>query len=619
MRITANLLLNLEFLIMNQPGSAKIGRFEVSKRLGEGVQGKVYLGWDPNLERQVALKVITPAEGNETYSQEVIEEARIAARIAHPNVIPIYEVGMYHTTPLLVFEFVDGMTLKNYLKEKGHFNEKDALSIMVRITVGLKCAHEQDIVHLDLSPNNIMIDKEGRPRIMDFGLARVIATMNKKTYEEYIAGTPRYMSPEQITGNKLTPASDIFTLGLLFYELLTGTPAIVQRSFDDIRNALESADIDWGKLQHLGIMPGIIAILRDMLQVDPASRFQSAVDLVPALDEVITMRRDEDKGLMALEFLMRRLQRRPEFPACSHSIMEINRLTDEESNTDYQQLGAVIARDYSITNRIIKIANSVIFDRRNEGVKTISQAISRLGLKLVRMICNGMLLFNQVNDKDSELNDILVASFVAGLVARHTVSTIKRQIAEEAFICALFHNLGNHLLIFYLPDEYIDIQALIAKGEELQKAEQAILSTTTAALGMAVAEKWNFPETIINCMTRLPPGLLEPPKSNEDVLRHAANFANELCIQVLSDSGDIKLLLEVNSFLERHKAIFPGDVSRLAQLVSAAAEKFTDLAPSLGINFNESHFCNRLGNFSTAIENALSHEEIEPMVSQCGT
>jgi eukaryotic-like serine/threonine-protein kinase len=600
-----------QFKTMNQNSSTKIGRFEVSKRLGEGLQGKVYLGWDPDLERQVALKVITPVAGNATYSQDVIDEARIAAKITHPNVIPIYEVGMYQNLPLLVFEYVDGVTLKHYLKEHGHYNEKDALSIMVRVAVGIACAHEQGIVHLDLSPNNIMIDKEGRPHIMDFGLARVIASVDKIKSEKDVAGTPRYMSPEHINDNALCPASDVFSLGLVFYELLTGMPAIKHKDFDDIINAVEQADIHWGKLQHQGITPEIIATMRDMLQVDPASRYKSASELVPVLDEIIAIQRNEDSGSLSLDFLLRRLQRRPEFPACSHSIAEINRLTAEDSNTDFNQLGAVIVRDYSLTNRVMKIANSVIFDRGGDGVKTISQAVARLGLKLVRMICNGLLLLNQADNKDNDLKDILVASFVAGLIARHITASINRRIAEEAFICALFHNLGNHLLIFYLPDEYEDINTLISKGEEPLKAEREILSTTTASLGMAVAEKWNFPETIINCMTRLPPGLLEAPKSDEDILRHAANFANELCRLVMSNAEGLDLLLEVNPFIERHQTLFVFDATKLAQLTASAADKFSQLAPGLGINYNDSNFCNHLSNFSSAIEEALSQEEVE--------
>ena len=257
----------------------------------------------------------------------------------------------------------------------------------------------------------------------------------------------------------------------------------------------------------------------------------------------------------------------------------------------------------------MKIANSVIFDRGSGGVKTVSQAISRLGLKLVRMICNGLLLFKQLDDKDNQLKDCLVSSFVAGLIARHVVMTVKRSIAEEAFICTLFHNLGMHLLVFYLPDEYDDIMTLVQQGEDLHKAERQVLSTSSAALGKAVARKWNFPETIINCMDRLPPGELPAAQSKEEMLRHAANFGNELCELIARGHEEINLLLELDAFLDRHQTLYHCDTLKLAKLVHAAAEKFAELAPGLGINYQDSSFCHNLEHFSTTLEAALASQQ----------
>ena len=596
---------------MKQSTKAIIGRFEVTKCLGTGMQGKVYLGKDPILERQVALKLITPEDDNLSYSEDVISEARIAARISHPNVIPIYEVDLFQSSPLLVFEYIDGITLNKHIKDHGCFTEKEAISIMYQIADGIKCAHKKGIVHLDLSSNNIMMDKSGHPRIMDFGLAHVISATDKIQNAKIAMGTPRYMTPEHLTGRELTQASDVFTLGLLFYELLTGSPAFDYKEMSEIISATKNVKIDWGKLQHQAISNEVIAILRDMLQLDPAHRYQSASVLVSELDEIIAMQGHEDSGSVSLDFLLRRLQRRPKFPACSHSITEINRLTDESSNTNFSQLGAVIIRDYSLTNRIMKIANSVIFDQGNQGVKTISQAISRLGLKLVRMICNGLLLFNQADDKDNDLKDVLVASFVAGLIARHITAIKKKRLAEEAFICAMFHNLGNHLLIFYLPDEYDEIKMLIDNGEETQQAERNVLSTTTASLGMAVAEKWNFHETIINCMKRLPQGQLAAPNNDNNILSHAANFANELCGLIMSDTQNMELIIKISDFNDRHQNLFKCDIANLAQLVASAADKFSALAPGLGVDFNDSHFCQQLGQFSIKIDTIQQQVDME--------
>lgn len=593
---------------MNQVRKMQIGRFEVRKRLGGGMQGKVYLGWDPNLEREVAIKLITPAEGDKAYSEEIIKEAKIVARIANPNVVPLYEVGMYGDMPLLVFEYVDGVSLKQYIKDKGKLDEREGLSIMVRIASGLHTAHEQGIVHLDLSPNNIMIDRQLRPRIMDFGLARISAAMDAEKIEK-IMGTPRYMSPEHVAGNALTPATDIYALGLIFFECLTGQHAIHQTNMDTICDAIKTAKIDWSLLQRLDVTAEVIAVIRDMVQVNPKYRYQDAAALVTSLDEVIEIKRQDDNNSLSVEFLLRRLNRRPEFPACSNSIMEINKLTDENTNTDFNKLGAVIIRDYSLTNRVMKIANSVIFDRGNGGVKTISQAISRLGLKLVRMICNGLLLFKQVEDKDNRLKDILVASFVAGLIARHVVSTVKRTLAEEAFICALFHKLGTHLLVFYLPDEYEEISRLVADGETTYKAERRILSTSTAAIGKAVARKWNFPGMIIDCMKPLPQGALTPVHNNEDILMCAANYGNELCELIKSGHQDIELLIEVETFLGRYNNLDSCDAIKLSKLVHAAAVKFSELAPGLGISYSDSQFCNRLEQFSRNLETALANQQ----------
>ncbi|MDX1519740.1 MAG: HDOD domain-containing protein, partial [Gammaproteobacteria bacterium] len=564
------------------------------------------LGLDPNLGRKVALKLLTPVDADTTWSQDVIDEARIAARISHPNVIPIFEVDQYRFIPFLVFEYVDGMTLKEHLREHGRLDEKAALRLMAGIADGLRCAHEQGIVHLDLSPNNIMIDTQQRPRIMDFGLARVIANIDKDDYQKKLAGTPRYMSPEHLSGEALVPASDIFSLGALFYEMLTGIPAFNQKDVNVILSAIEHAEVDWSNLQRMNVMPETIALVRDMLQVNPDHRIQSAIELVPAIKEVTAMQTSSDQASLSLEFLLRRLQRRPEFPACSHSIAEINKLTAEDTKTSFSKLGSIIARDYSLTNRVMKIANSVIFDRRGDGVKTISQAITRLGLRQLRMICNGVLLFKQGGDQHQELKDFLIASFVAGLIARHVTAVKDQQLAEEAFICALFHNLGNHLLIFYLPDEYEDIQSMIDNGMLPQKAERAVLSTTTAALGMAVAGKWNFPETIINCMNRLPEGIIDAAVNAEGTLLHAANFANEFCQLTRSHGEGTALLMEINTFLERHQTLYQADVTLLGKLSDAASQKFRELAPGLGINFEESPFCCRLAEFSASIEAALN-------------
>ena len=250
---------------MTQSASAKIGRFEVQSRIGGGMQGQVYLGWDPDLERKVALKVVNLNDSaDESYVNDFVREARLAAQISHPNVVPIFEANLLRNAPVLVFEYVPGSTLRQYLKLNEVGSEQDAISLMMDIGAGMQCAHAQGIAHLDLSPNNIMIDADRKPRIMDFGLARMV-THDYARDGGFVTGTPRYMSPEHFSSQNLSCATDVFALGLIFYELLTGEYAINAKDVNAMVGTVFKVEVDWSKLQNAGVSAELIAVLRDML------------------------------------------------------------------------------------------------------------------------------------------------------------------------------------------------------------------------------------------------------------------------------------------------------------------------------------------------------------------
>ena len=592
--------------------TTKIGRFDVLKPLGEGFHGQVFLCWDPELNRKVALKLITQKQNSETNSATIVEEAKFAAKISHPNVIPIYEASVINNVPVLVFEYVDGMTLKEYLKEHSQIGEREALSIMVRIAVGLQCAHDQGIVHLDLSPNNILIDQQGRPRIMDFGLAQLTASVESEELKKTsVAGTPSYMSPEHVNGKKFTPSSDVFTLGLVFYEMLTGTKAIKKYQLMDVLHSVEHAEIDWGKIQYLKLTPEVVAVLRDMLQKDCDNRYASAAELVPDLDSIISILDNKNNSELALEFLMRRLQRRNEFPACSQKITQLNQVTSENSETDFNQIGEIILQDYALTNRIMKIANSAAFSHGTGNITKISHAISRLGLKLLRMICNCLLLFNQIDEENHDLKDVLLMSFIAGLIAKQITEKTNRKLSEEAFICTLYHRLGYHLLAYYLHDEYDDIKNQVRSGNDVINAERSVLSTTCNTLGAAVAKTWNYPENIINSMKLLPAVKLEAPTNTEDYLSHIASYANELC-QIIDFGVDhTSWIIKTEQFIERHKAFQNNNIDDLLEVLNSISEELNELLICLGIDKTKSHFIQSLESFKESM-----NVDYQPVASQ---
>ncbi len=203
----------------------KVGRFTVRQLLGEGGFGAVYLAHDPDLDREVALKV--PGTLTPESRAEFLREARAAAKIMHANVCQVFEVSATDNPPYIVSQYVGGGTLAGYIqKANGKLPVADALKIAGKIADGLAAAHAKNIVHRDLKPGNILYDHEGDDfLITDFGLAKVLAQESATTGR--VVGTPKYMSPEQFgDGNKagdIGPRSDVYALGVILYELLTGT------------------------------------------------------------------------------------------------------------------------------------------------------------------------------------------------------------------------------------------------------------------------------------------------------------------------------------------------------------------------------------------------------------
>ena len=170
---------------MSAPG--KIGRFKISKELGRGSQGVVYLAIDSNLERNVAIKTIHRHHTKIGEKQErLMQEARTVSKLQHPNIIPLYEANEHNGLLYLVFEYVDGISLKEQIVKDGPFVVHEAIKIMIQILDGIEAAHSQGVVHRDLSPNNIMLNKNGMPRIMDFGISVIIS--NGKSPENIIEG-----------------------------------------------------------------------------------------------------------------------------------------------------------------------------------------------------------------------------------------------------------------------------------------------------------------------------------------------------------------------------------------------------------------------------------------------
>jgi eukaryotic-like serine/threonine-protein kinase len=262
-----------------QPGSVFANRYQIIKTLGEGGMGAVYKAHDIELERDVALKVVKPElSNNPEIMQRFKQELILARQVTDRNIIRIFDLGEAGGIKFITMEYVEGQNLHQLLKQRGKLDVAESVDIMEQVAAGLAAAHREGIIHRDLKPGNIMRDMNGRVVLMDFGLARTEAG-DGMTKTGAMLGTMEYMSPEQAQGKELKASSDIFTMGIILYELLAGiTPfhaesAIASLLMRTQQRAAPLVDIDKK-------IPGSLSnIVAKCLEKDPANRYQSAAGL----------------------------------------------------------------------------------------------------------------------------------------------------------------------------------------------------------------------------------------------------------------------------------------------------------------------------------------------------
>jgi len=269
-----------------QRGSVFAGRYEIIEEIGKGGMGKVFKAFDRQVKEIVALKLLKPEIGfNAKAVERFKNELKFARRIAHPRVCRMYDLGEVGLAHYLTMEYVEGEDLKAFIRRSGHITTPKAVDIARQVTEGLAEAHHLGVVHRDLKPQNVMIDREGKAKIMDFGLAR-FSESEGVTGSGLMLGTPEYMAPEQVDLKDVDARADIYALGIILYEMVTGhvpfkgeTPlavAIKQKS-ERARDARETNPL---------IPETLIGVIAKCLEKNPGLRYQTADELNAALAEV---------------------------------------------------------------------------------------------------------------------------------------------------------------------------------------------------------------------------------------------------------------------------------------------------------------------------------------------
>ena len=281
------------------PGT-KLGPYEILSSLGAGGMGEVYRARDTRLDRDVAIKVLLGSFAGDTDRLRRFEqEARAVAALNHPNILGVYDIGQHQGSPYMVCELLEGETLREKM-QPGPMPQRRAIEYASQIVEGLAAAHDKGVVHRDLKPENVFVTKQGRAKILDFGLAKLaplqttgaaageVATMTSpaQTMPGMVLGTAGYMSPEQVRGKEVDARTDIFAFGAILYEMVSGQRAFKGESSVETMNAILKDDPPELETDRLKVSSGLERIVRRCLEKEAARRFHSAHDVGFALEAI---------------------------------------------------------------------------------------------------------------------------------------------------------------------------------------------------------------------------------------------------------------------------------------------------------------------------------------------
>ncbi len=266
-------------ILDGKPDMSTLGRYEITEELGRGAMGMVYKGQDPKINRIVAIKTVRLDEEEETSDSEEVRqrfyrEAEAAGGLSHPNIVTIYDVGEEDDVSYIAMEYLEGESLVKYAKKPNLLPLRTIIQYMIMVCDALDYAHKNNVIHRDIKPANIMLLKDGTIKVTDFGIARM--TTSSRTQTGVILGTPNYMSPEQVEGKKVDGQSDIFSLGILFYQLLTGALPFKGASLAAIMHNISKTPHVSPRQHNPKIPKACIAIIDKALEKDISKRYQRA-------------------------------------------------------------------------------------------------------------------------------------------------------------------------------------------------------------------------------------------------------------------------------------------------------------------------------------------------------
>jgi eukaryotic-like serine/threonine-protein kinase len=255
-------------------------RYQLLERFGSGGMALIYRGRDTLLGRYVAIKILREDQAHGAdFDRQFQNEARAAANLSHPNIVTVYDFGLEDGLPFIVMELVPGTDLKSLLRKRGRFAVEQGIPLMVQACAGIGYAHRAGLVHCDVKPHNMLVTPDDRLKVTDFGIARALATLNPAERSDVVWGSPQYYSPEQASGHAPSPASDVYSLGVVTYEMLTGTLPFNSADAEELAHMhLEAKPVP--PSEYVPDIPQALEeIILKVLSKEPSARYRTADQL----------------------------------------------------------------------------------------------------------------------------------------------------------------------------------------------------------------------------------------------------------------------------------------------------------------------------------------------------